>query len=46
MRPFVLFSTFLSLFSAAASVAADQTEIIGNQDKRIQYTDGWFSVSI
>jgi len=43
MRPFVLFSTFLSLFFAAASVAADQTEIIGNQDQRIQYTDGWFS---
>lgn len=46
MRPFVFFSTFLSLFFAAALVAADQQEIIGNQDKRIGYTDGWFSVSI
>jgi hypothetical protein len=41
MRPFVSFT----FFSAATLVAADHTELIGNQDKRISYSNGWKFVS-
>ncbi len=41
MRPFF----FFSILSTATLVAADYTELIDNQDKRITYTDGWKLVS-
>jgi P pilus assembly chaperone PapD len=46
MHPFVLFYIFFSIFSAAASVAADRTEIIANQDKRMSYSGNWKEVSL
>jgi hypothetical protein len=45
MRPLVSLSTFLSLFSAVAFVAAETTESIYSQDGRISYSQGWKFVS-
>jgi len=47
MRPFLFFSTFFSLFSAAALVAADYTETITNEDKRLSFVGNtWRNVSL